>query len=175
MRNLACQTGWPCTIGAGDRDFSYLWPTDQIPVAMNCVLCNKPITDPQSMERGVGPDCWEQLRADLEKNTGRFVDRYCGKFDGDVVLMRGTDGAPMSNIPHKVLMHSPTGYEWGFNGKGPADLALNILLQFARADVAIRWHQQFKHDFLVKLPKEGGKLSGKLVRKWLEGKTLTLF
>lgn len=142
---------------------------------MNCVLCNKPITDPKSLERGVGPDCWEQMKADLTKHLGQFGDRYCGKFDGEVMLMRGIDGAPMTNIAHKLLMHSPSGYEWGFNGKGPADLALNILLQFARADVAIRLHQQFKQDFLVKLPKDGGKINGLAITKWVEGKTMTLF
>lgn len=142
---------------------------------MNCVVCNKPITDAVSLERGVGPDCWQMLQGAMDKHSSHFADRYCGKFDGDVVLMRGADGAPMTNIPHKVLMHSPTGYEWGFNGKGPADLALNILLQYARADVAIVWHQQFKKDFLEKAPKEGMKIEGKRIKQWIAGKTQTLF
>lgn len=142
---------------------------------MNCVVCNKPITDAVSLERGVGPDCWQMLQGAMEKHSRHFADRYCGKFDGDVMLMRGADGAPMTNIPHKVLMHSPTGYEWGFNGKGPADLALNILLQFTRADIAIIWHQQFKKDFLEKAPKEGMKIEGKRIKQWIAGKTQTLF
>ena len=32
-----------------------------------------------------------------------------------------------TNVPHLVVHHSPTGYEWGYGGSGPADLALNIL------------------------------------------------
>ncbi len=32
-----------------------------------------------------------------------------------------------TNVPHLVEDHSPDGYEWGYGGSGPADLALNII------------------------------------------------
>jgi protein-arginine kinase activator protein McsA len=28
---------------------------------MRCLKCNKPLTDPISIERGYGPECWAQL------------------------------------------------------------------------------------------------------------------
>lgn len=31
-----------------------------------------------------------------------------------------------TNVEHKVVYHSPTGFEWGYGGSGPADLALNL-------------------------------------------------
>lgn len=38
------------------------------------------------------------------------------------------DGRVATNVPHAVIYHSPTGYETGYGGSGPADLALNILV-----------------------------------------------
>ena len=140
-----------------------------------CAICNKPLTDSLSVDRGIGPDCWENLENEIAKNSSRFADRYCGKFNGDVVLMRGIDGAPLTNIPHRIILHSPTGYEWGYSGQGPADLALNILWQFTRADVALKWHQDFKHEFLTKMPKDGKTIKGEQIRRWIAGKTMTLF
>src|SRR5687767_7716662 len=34
------------------------------------------------------------------------------------------------NIPQAHTHHSPTGFEWGYGGSGPADLALNIAARF---------------------------------------------
>jgi hypothetical protein len=142
---------------------------------MHCILCNKPLTDPESIERGMGSDCWEQLLHNVIQNTPNFIDRYCGVFDGNVTLKRGADAAPLTNIPHKALLHSKKGYEWGNLSAGSADLALNILWHFTSPAVAIRWHQEFKRDFLAKIPQEGGFIEGNLIKKWIQGKTQTLF
>lgn len=142
---------------------------------MQCLICNKPLVEPESMARGIGPDCWEQLQADVKRNLSSFIDRYCGVLTDDVLLKRGVDNAPLTNVTHKVLIHSPQGYDWGNNSKGTSDLALNILWHFTSPATAIRWHQQFKHDFLVSMPKEGGVISGKTIKKWIEAKTKTLF
>lgn len=41
--------------------------------------------------------------------------------------------------------HSPTGFEWGYGGSGPAQLALAILADALDSDrLAVRLHQQFK-------------------------------
>jgi hypothetical protein len=37
-----------------------------------------------------------------------------------------------SNVPHLVTYHSPTGFEFGYRGSGPADLSLNIVEDTAR-------------------------------------------
>lgn len=31
-----------------------------------------------------------------------------------------------TNVPQRIVYHSPTGFEWGYGGSGPADLALNL-------------------------------------------------
>lgn len=40
---------------------------------------------------------------------------------------REPDGTLQCNIPHRHQHHSPTGFECGYLGSGPSDLALNIL------------------------------------------------
>jgi hypothetical protein len=44
-----------------------------------------------------------------------------------------------------VWNHSPDGFEWGYGGSGPAQLALAVLLDVGlRADLARHLHQDFK-------------------------------
>lgn len=46
-----------------------------------------------------------------------------------LVLQRDGDdhhAITRTNVPHLVAHHSPSGFEWGYGGSGPADLALNI-------------------------------------------------
>ncbi len=39
-------------------------PSPVIPLLMSrCVICNRPLRDPQSMRAGVGPDCWRRYGA----------------------------------------------------------------------------------------------------------------
>lgn len=45
--------------------------------------------------------------------------------DGVAVVVTREDGT-QANL-RRVVLHSPTGFEWGYGGSGPADLALSIL------------------------------------------------
>jgi len=47
--------------------------------------------------------------------------------DGIVLMKVQTTGQRFTNVPHLAVHHSPTGYEWGYSGSGPSDLALNIV------------------------------------------------
>lgn len=47
-----------------------------------------------------------------------------------------TDGARVYDLPHRKVKHSPTGFSWGYGGSGPAELALNMILD-AVGDAAI--------------------------------------
>jgi hypothetical protein len=141
----------------------------------NCILCNKPLTEPESVARGIGPDCWEKLQSDVWQHTHSFADRYCGTLSEEVILKRGKDDAPLSNVTHKVFLHATKGYEWGNNSAGAADLALNILWHFAKPAVALQWYQTFKHDFLLTMPHEGSIIKGQEIRNWIRGKTQALF
>ena len=49
-----------------------------------------------------------------------------------LVCERGPDGKPRTNAPRLVVHHSPAGFEFGYGGSGPADLALNVCEWIAR-------------------------------------------
>jgi hypothetical protein len=91
----------------------------------------------------------------------------------------------LCNIPGpRVVWHSPDGYEWGYCGSGPADLALNILhyclpvgcdgepaeklFRGQCSAIACKLHQHFKEHFIARLPKEGGTIPGALVDAWIQ-------
>jgi len=44
----------------------------------------------------------------------------------------------------KIDNHSPTGFNWGYGGSGPAQLALAILMEFLPVKIAQKYKQDFK-------------------------------
>lgn len=102
----------------------------------SCGRCGRLLTDPHSVEAGYGPVCAAHLGAAVQEAfdmwQGKFVDGMPMAEFG-IVLERGADGDTLiTNVPHLLTHHSPTGYEWGYGGSGPADLALNIVESILR-------------------------------------------
>ncbi len=60
--------------------------------------------------------------------------------------------------------HSPTGFEFGYGGSGPAQLALAILADCCGDEVALSFHQAFKWAVIARIPGPGGCLTGTFVR-----------
>ena len=101
---------------------------------------------------------------------------------GDVRIWREADGELHASVAH-LAHHSPSGFECGYGGSGPADLALSILAAFvpARADgpterlykgarcsrFAWMHHQQFKWEHIATLPTDGGVLRAADIREWI--------
>lgn len=55
-----------------------------------------------------------------------------------------------TNVQRLEYRHSPTGFNFGYGGSGPADLALNICLMFCKLDEdASRIYQEFKRNFIA--------------------------
>lgn len=88
-------------------------------------------------------------------------------FDGDVILGH-ENGQILTNVPHTIVRHSPTGFAWGYGGSGPADLALNILLLYTDSPTAEEHYQSFKWAFIASMPPQGGVIKGEDIRAWLE-------
>lgn len=65
--------------------------------------------------------------------------------------------------------HSPTGFEWGYGGSGPAQLALALLCDALNDDErAVDLHQQFKWAVVAKLPHLEWELEQADILKWAE-------
>jgi len=55
-----------------------------------------------------------------------------------------------SNKPLKHMeRHSPTGFQWGYAGSGPADTALSILTDYLGYVPATVVYQTFKNDLIA--------------------------
>lgn len=53
--------------------------------------------------------------------------------------------------------HSPTGFQWGYSGSGPAQLSLAILADFLKDDdQALDAYQVFKFRVIAQLPQGKG-------------------
>ena len=65
------------------------------------------------------------------------------------VRVHGPSPGVVHDLPRRldVVNHSPSGFEWGYAGSGPAQLALAMLLALGidRERAAI-WHQHIKRD-----------------------------
>jgi len=67
--------------------------------------------------------------------------------------------------------HSPTGFEWGYGGSGPAQLALAILADATGNDeLACQLHQEFKRAKIAGLRRaDAWIMTDAEVLAWVEG------
>jgi hypothetical protein len=79
-------------------------------------------------------------------HTGKIVYRGArgDRIDGGVVVTRNAQILRPYDS-QQLLNHSPDGFNWGYSGSGPAQLALALLLD-ATGDpgIALTQHQNFK-------------------------------
>ncbi len=75
------------------------------------------------------------------------------KFFAVIVTVNGRPLNPRLDLCN----HSPTGFEWGYGGSGPAQLALAILADRLGDDrQALNLYQRFKWAVIAELPRKGG-------------------
>jgi len=131
-----------------------------------CGRCGRALKDSTSIERGFGPVCWTKVQAEREHVSGMLA--YDGPYDGGDIILRRIAGVATANVPHVIKRHSPTGYEWGYEGSGPAELALNILYAVTGDEaVAARYYQEFKRQFIARVPQPGGVIKRAEILEWL--------
>jgi len=91
-------------------------------------------------------------------------------------------GQCLTNVPHLVVHHSPDGFEFGYGGSGPADLALNVcqwhlnsmsyqgekIECFDGTCWSLAWvlHQEFKRAFIENAPRQGITISMAEIKHW---------
>lgn len=79
------------------------------------------------------------------------VRRIGGRVVCDVVV----NGGQPTPLEHKEF-HSPDGFECGYGGSGPSDLARSIAFN---ATGRFEGYQQLKRDHIEQMPAEGGVIS----------------
>ena len=91
-------------------------------------------------------------------------------FDSKCPTVCVFDGGDHRSLPLRLDLHehSPSGLEWAYGNKGPAQLALAILSDLTGSDeYAVRHHHWFKFDVISSLPWEGLKLNESRARAWI--------
>lgn len=152
----------------------------------------------------MGPVCFRKTGG-AAGNTGGGGSGYSDRYldvdleEGGLIMNRPVEeerGKPPveTNVPHLVEQHSPSGYEFGYGGSGPSDLALNatmILLNKMANEKDIEldgtvdlengsvsrvvWenYQEFKSRFVAPCPREGAQVPWETLREWAEEKLAT--
>ena len=73
-------------------------------------------------------------------------------------------------LKHRVR-HSPTGFEWGFEGSGPADLARSILWDHLGEEPSPALYQEFKRAFVAFWVDEW-QISSLEIQEWMNTRDL---
>jgi hypothetical protein len=86
------------------------------------------------------------------------------------------DGQPahiLDPAPSQLLWnHSPDGFEYGYDGSGPSQLALAILLDYTSDDIlALASYQEFKWRVIAKLSGNYWEIPGTVIDDFLIPKT----
>lgn len=163
-----------------------------------CVRCHRPLKDAGSIARGMGAVCAATVS---RKSSGELL---CDSpvlvgvaplAEVGLVCRRLADGRLACNVPHVVVHHSPTGFDCGYGGSGPAELALNVLhallppagnhmdQRLSRPFVGLygdavvsndagRLQQQFKWDFITPMEANGGYVPIEDINAWIATKLI---
>ena len=151
-----------------------------------CGRCGRRLKSPDAVNAGYGKVCWSKLfhepfptqhtsKPKVSKSSvGHALKSEKADamplFATDVVCRRGENGEVITNVPQRIVFHSPDGFEWGYCGSGPADFALNILSLYIGQEAAEEGglYQRFKEDFIAQLPEEGETIKRDDILAWLE-------
>ena len=82
-----------------------------------------------------------------------------------IVTIDGVELTPEAS--QKVRNHSPDGFNWGYGGSGPAQLALALLLHFSDEDTAQKLYQDFKWDVICNLS-PNFEMGSDFVTNWIK-------
>jgi hypothetical protein len=95
---------------------------------------------------------------------------------GCLVTVVSKDGNELVLLPATInpkaeVRHSPDGFQWGYSGSGPTELARAILVHFYRDDDRVRHpacYRAFLDAFLSKIAVDQFELKEIEIREWFE-------
>jgi hypothetical protein len=69
----------------------------------------------------------------------------------------------------EIFNHSPSGFEWGYLGSGPAQLALAILCDYlGEPQLALRFYQELKEDTVARWKGDEWTLTEQELEEWFK-------
>ena len=125
---------------------------------------SRELTDPVVFERPFDLDAgdegeFENCRELLPRPPSGEVRAWV--LHARVELWRSNDErqTARTNVEHQLVRHSPDGFEWGYGGSGPADLARSIVGDLLeQADPIPADYQRVKSALIATLPEKGGEI-----------------
>lgn len=77
------------------------------------------------------------------------------------------DGEPL-DTRYDLLSASPSGFEWGYGGSAPAQLAIALLAHAHDEEFAADHYQWFKREVVSELPEDGWTLSKTEIKQFTD-------
>jgi hypothetical protein len=112
-------------------------------------------------------------QSDHDAGVGYRGEREGGTTAADrVLVMVVDDRGRMRPLRHRCRpdqhCHSPAGFNWGYGGSGPSELARAILWDFLGERPHPALYQDFKAGFVARFPQaEGWQLTSDAILTWL--------
>jgi hypothetical protein len=107
-----------------------------------------PTTDPRSVVQDANERC--QSNADRVEYVGMRVD------ETPVVLNLTEHERLTPNRSLDLVRHSPAGFDWGYTGSGPSQLACALLLDYSNDETVAQQHYiQFRNEVVSQLACDG--------------------
>lgn len=102
-----------------------------------------------------------------------MAKKYKGMRDEDICVVHVYNNADVYSLPTALNTrnHSPAGFEWGYGGSGPSQLALAILIDLIGEAGALSLYQDFKFHFIANLPHYEWEINESEIREWLSEKS----
>ena len=134
-----------------------------------CRECHRHLSEKTSVMLGIGPICRKKMYEEKDIQGELFMVEAIPNF-GDVTYSHDAEGNVITNVPRRIIRHSPDGFNFGYGGSGPADFALNILSVYIGQEEAEKYYQNFKWAFISTVPDEGGVIKLEAIMSWIEMK-----
>ena len=96
---------------------------------------------------------------------------FTGERQAGATLVTITQGGQASReLPMHLAIrnHSPTGFEWGYGGSGPAQLALALCVEVVGRARAERSYQSVKDRLVATIAEDAWMLSGRTILEAVE-------
>ena len=95
--------------------------------------------------------------------------QFVGKRTAHGCLVYYTECGKNIQLPLCIgeVNHSPDGFEWGYGGSGPSQLAYAILHQYSGTMTASVYYQDFKRDFIQNIHSDEWTIKLEAIDEWI--------